>query len=328
MSILSDLKDRRPRELEMQELEQLHYPGGSITPDANAEKNGKHGWLIPVFSDLHVGSTVGLCPGRAIELDDGGTYTPNRAQRVLWDTWKDAWGIVKARSEELGWPVVTISNGDLVDGDHHNTHQLWSRDEMRMIDVAAEVLEPVIEVSDIMYFMRGTASHVGEQACLEEKVARDLYAGGAPVRPSPAGNASWWHAFLEFNYVTFDIHHHPESGSMRPYTAGGDVNRISVILFYEYWKTRMAPPDIALRSHKHEFRDGGSTHPTRSFVTAPWQMMTAFGHRIALGSKVPEVGLLLFYVYPALSAETRRYFCEPITYRPQRSPAHRVEIEQ
>ena len=47
--------------------------------------------VIAIASDLHCGSTIGLCPDTGIELDDGGWYEPSNAQKWLWEEWQNHW---------------------------------------------------------------------------------------------------------------------------------------------------------------------------------------------------------------------------------------------
>ena len=46
--------------------------------------------IVAIISDLHAGSTVGLCPPR-FTLDDGGDYVSSPAQRWLWRNWNHFW---------------------------------------------------------------------------------------------------------------------------------------------------------------------------------------------------------------------------------------------
>lgn len=264
------------------------------------------GVLVAVTSDWHTNSTIGLCPP-AVNLDDGGTYRASKAQRWLWRNWLDFWQHVAIRKEETAATVIAITNGDAADGDHHDTPQLITRNPETQLRIAVAVAQPMLDVADYHYMMRGTEAHNGKNNWMEEAIARDI---GAVE--SPYDTASHWHLYAKFGGVTFDVMHHPESGSMRPWTAGGEVNRIAAILAFEYARTGDKPPDIALRAHKHGYRDSGTTFDTRAFITPPWQLTTAFGHRIGVGGKVQSVGGLLFY------CEKGRYTLERKFYRAHR----------
>ena len=69
--------------------------------------------LLAAVSDLHIGSTVALCPPEGIPLEDGGRYQPNPAQVWIWDQWlkfRDAIAAYKRKSaawcsrSRTAWP--------------------------------------------------------------------------------------------------------------------------------------------------------------------------------------------------------------------------------
>lgn len=273
--------------------------------------------IVAVVSDMHSGSVVGLCPPR-FTLDDGGDYVASKAQRWLWRNWLDYWQRIANLKADTSLPVVAIFNGDAHDGPaHHNTPQTISRNENDQLRIAVEVVQPALEVADKVFVIRGTESHVGANAWREEALANDIGA-----EPSPEGTASWWHLYAEFGGVTFDCQHHPESGSMRPWTAGGEVNRIAAILMYEYASTGDKPPQIAIRSHRHSFRDSGTTHPIRVFQTPPWQLATAFVKtRVAAAGKINAVGGLWFV---CKRGEVTAW--DKVEYRPARSKPYKVKL--
>ena len=81
--------------------------------------------IVVCVGDTHCGSTVGLCPPEGLELDDGGMYEPNKAQRWLWDNWEQAWAEIKSiKRKNKKAKLHLIFNGDLIDGDHHRTAQI------------------------------------------------------------------------------------------------------------------------------------------------------------------------------------------------------------
>jgi len=239
-------------------------------------------------SDMHTGSTVGLCPP-GVELDDGGTYKPSPPQRWLWRNWVSMWRDYGEMKRHTGLPLVVFINGDAGDGDHHDTPQIITRNPATQLRIAARVLEPVLDVADVHFIIRGTEAHVGKSAWIEELIAEDT--GAVPCTDTMH---SWWHLLAEIGGVTFDIKHHPESGSMRPWTKGAEANRMAAILLYQYAASGDRPPDIALRAHKHSFNDSGYNHRTRVFTTPAWQFDTAFVHRIGAGGGINPKGSLYF----------------------------------
>lgn len=243
-----------------------------------------------------------------MQLDDGGTYKQTKLQRWLWRNWLDTWEIYKDLKKSEGLPLVAIINGDSHDGDHHNTPQIITRNPTTQLRIAVKVVEPVLDVADVVIIIRGTEVHVGKNAWMEEKLAEDI--GAFPCNEHMH---SWWHLYADFGGVTFDVKHHPESGSMRPWTAGGEANRIAAILTYKYARTGTKPPDVAFRAHKHKFLDSGTTHPTRVFATPAWQLPTAFVHRIGEGGDPPSCGSIY------LICRNGKYTPDVISYEVKRS---------
>jgi hypothetical protein len=263
------------------------------------------GCVVAVVGDLHTNSTVGLCP-HYVERYEGGYHTASKAQGWLRRHWQQFWTVAAATSDELKLPLVAIVNGDTFDGDHHGTHEIISRSEVTMRRIALGVLETPLKYADFVYIVRGTPSHDGDVGQRAEMIGESI----GSVR-APDGCHSWWHMYADFGGVTFDIKHVPESNSRVPWGAGGDVNRIAVMMTLEYTRTGNKPPDIAFRSHIHGFRDSGRTHATQVFVLPPWQLRTSFAESIGVGGSVQSVGGIILACRDGSYAVDARIFNAP-----------------
>lgn len=251
-----------------------------------------HVWAV--VSDLHVNSTVGLCPASGVRLDDGGTYMPSNSQVWLWERWLETWSIVVEKAEEVGGSIRVVLNGDLVDGDHHNTPQIISRNLETQHEAAMSVLEPVRDLApEHVFVVRGTEAHVGKSAQREEALARWL---GAEEDPA-TGAASWWHLRAESNGRLLDFLHHGRLGG-RPWTkvTGPGTLAAEIALYSASAGERC--PDLAVRSHFHQWADSGDNFPVRVVQIAGWQLSTAFIHRINASAALPSIGALLVTAYP------------------------------
>jgi hypothetical protein len=246
--------------------------------------------LLVAIGDLHTASVTGICPPK-VQLDNGGYYYANQFQLYLWDIWRDMWKAIKKKTRVLGVPVTTIIMGDSLDKNKYSKNGVFAHNPNSMLRAADELLKPVLKLSERVYVLRGTPAHEGEEAWLAEALAERIKAV-----PRGKHNYSWWHLPIEVSGVLFDIKHHPESGDMRWWTAGGGMIRSAATVIFDYIETKDMPPQVVLRGHRHQWRDSGTNMPTRAFTIPAWQGPTDFIHRIgAGGSKVPKFGCAWFY---------------------------------
>lgn len=263
--------------------------------------------VLAVVSDLHVGSSVGLCPA-STPLDDGGEYRASKAQRWLLGCWQDAWGKVYGLRDKHKAALWVVVNGDAVDGDHHQTYQLWSRSPEEQIGVAEEMLAPVRTEAEQFFLIRGTEAHVGGSAWMEERLAGELEATPDKDR----GTASWWHLRLLCNGVRFDCAHHTSMGRL-PWTRANSANRTAAETVMAYAESGDAAPHVVVRSHQHRWAESGTNYATRAVFTPAWQLATAFTQRLAPAA-VADIGLVLFV------CEGGEYDMRPLRYHPKRKP--------
>ena len=152
--------------------------------------------LLVVISDIHANSTVAVCPP-SINLDDGGSYKASKAQLWIWDKWLKFWSKVKEESKGYD-KLCVVLNGDLVDGDHHDTPQIITRNMETQSRIALAVIKPMLDLNpDAIYVIRGTESHVGKSGQWEEFIANDI---GAVV-DEQRGTSSWWHLKLRLKAI-------------------------------------------------------------------------------------------------------------------------------
>lgn len=275
--------------------------------------------LLAFVGDLHCGSTVGLCGPDPIELDDGQGYTPSKAQLWLWQCWLDMWARVKQRIAEGNEFHSLTVNGDGVDGDHHNTRQIVSRDVGVHMRIAVHALEEPLKLNPrYLFVVRGTESHVGHSASSEEGIARILRAEGHPVQKDPSTDAnSWWHLRMNVNGLDIDAAHHGRSGH-REHTRGNAANLYAHDILLSHVKYGDKAPDLCIRSHYHKWLDSGDSARVLRLIGLPaWQLATGFVHRVAPDSLADIGGLLV------LVNEDGTYEVEKVGFQPERGPVWR-----
>lgn len=261
--------------------------------------------VIGVVSDLHAGSTVGLCPDEGLPLDDGGRFHPSKAQRWLWQSWLEFWERIARLVSDLQAELWLQVNGDLVDGDHHGTAQIVARTLNVQEICALKVLELPLSLEPAHIFVtRGTSAHAGKLSSDEEKIARKI---GAEQEPDTE-NHSWWRVLLEANGTLIDFQHHGRRG-YRPWTRGNAVNMLAAEVVNQ-WATAERMPDLAIRSHVHICADSYDNFPVRVITTPAWQLKTEYIHKIAPES-LSSVGGLAIICQPEGGYEVRKYIFRP-----------------
>jgi len=250
--------------------------------------------LIAVVNDLHCGSTVALCPPE-IELDDGGVFSASRPQRWLWQCWLDYWAEVR-RARRPDDRLMIIYNGDLVDGDHHGTSQIVSRNPEAQAAVLREAMAiPLALDADKIFVVRGTEAHVGKSGAAEEGLARRWRSDGLPVVGDPdTGTASWWHLRLDVDGLLIDVTHHGRTG-MREHTRANAANLYAHDILLSYAKRRERFPDLCLRAHHHRFNDSGALCPVRVITNGAWQLHTGWSHG-KFADTIADIGGLIVTV--------------------------------
>jgi hypothetical protein len=247
-----------------------------------------------VVSDTHCASTLGLCSPNGHKLDDGGMYKPSRLQKKVWGIWEEFWGDWVPKVTK-GEPYDLIINGDAIDGDHHNTTTIISRNLHDQYRAAKDCLEPQVArclgSGGRYYHVRGTEAHVGQSAQEEERLAEAL---GAV--PDEEGNYSRWELWKRIGGALTHFTHHIGTTGSQAYESTA-LMREMVEAFVESGRWGDTPPQVVVRSHRH--RCMSITIPTKEgygivTVSPGWQLKTPYTFKIA-GARVgqPQFGGLL-----------------------------------
>lgn len=238
--------------------------------------------------DMHVNSTVGLCPG-PVELDDGGLYYPSKSQEWLWEEWLKFANVVKKLKAKRTYLVI---NGDWCDVNSHSSFQLITDNKATVIQMMLKAIKPLSKLSDAVYVIRGTETHTGGAGHLEELAGRAI---GAERDPNNPDNRSLWVLEGTFEGVNILATHHPGTNSMRPWTLGGGANRAAAMVMNYYYNSDWRP-DIAVFNHVHHNEDSYDNHPVRAVFNRCWTLKNAYDFRIGFGIKQEALGGLVILV--------------------------------
>jgi hypothetical protein len=244
---------------------------------------------LVVIADLHAGCRLGLCPSGPINLDDGGTYTPSRAQAVTWEWWNEFWNDW-VPDVTRGEPFAVVVNGDAVDGRHHGAVTQISQNLSDQARIAKMILAPVRDrAAGGFYMIRGTEAHVGPSAENEENLAREL--GAIPNEEGQYSRHEAWFR-LRDKYLVHCAHHIGTTGSMH-YESTAPMKELTEA-YIESARWNNEPPDVVVRSHRHRvIEDRALTYKgfATVCVTPGWQLKTPFAYRIAGARQaLPQIG--------------------------------------
>ena len=252
---------------------------------------------VVVTSDHHIGSTVGLCPPE-VYLDDGGEYKQTKLQAEAWKFWdKDFWPHVWNRAKSR--KTILVFNGDLIDGDHHDTNQIWTKSVFEQVRVATDILVKLTERADASYIVRGTAAHVQPSGTAEEAIAQKLKS--TRVSGASVGARSIYHLMLNVYGVEMNIAHHGPNPGRRVWTYGNELRSYTRTIVLDGLIARgrgekVVPPDVLIRSHVHHKVKETCTdygHICQSFITPAWQWKTEHAHKVVSHEDIADVGGLI-----------------------------------
>ena len=240
--------------------------------------------ILLVTGDTHTNSRGGLMPPY-VKTISGNEVKGNDVQRFLWRSYKVCLDACEQVIKRHKLPVIIVINGDSVDKNKHDTWDRISNNPVDIVDIAAKTLSPLLDLSDCWYIIKGTEAHTGKHGWLEDGLAKDL---GAEKN---GHGYAYSHKLLNIGGVIFDIRHHTESNSTRPWTKGGGAMRSAKMVQDYYYDSGDKPPDWAIRGHVHHFEDSGRNFRTRTIFLPSWQAPGHWIQRIGLGPKLPEFGM-------------------------------------
>ena len=224
--------------------------------------------LIFVLSDIHAGSTLALCPPGYVTVESQ-PISLNKWQEWLWQCWLKAndWMAGVAN----GSPYAVVLNGDLTEGVHHRTTQIVSADMTDHVFIAKEILKNVADKADKIYVVKGTECHTHSG---EVSIGESLH---AEINPD-TGKRAFDRLQLNACGVPCVFRHHIGT-SVR---MGLEATQLSINLVEEVAeavKNGETPPRVVCAAHRHKF---GYFSNGRSMcvVSAPWQGLTRFGHKV------------------------------------------------
>lgn len=228
---------------------------------------------VVVVSDIHAGSVVALMPP-AFTTADGQKISQNPLQRWFWDCWQRSLAWLDDVMD--GDPAALVLNGDLIEGDHHRTTEIVSRNIEDHLEIARILLDPLTRKCARTFVTRGTECHTGNT---EHAIGKLL---GAEQNPETKRHA--------FDRLTLDIcglrfvARHNVSTTSRPWL---EANGLGMELAAEQLsavRNGEPMPRVLAVAHRHV---GGHvvTGDGLCLATPAWQGLTRHGHKVVPASR-------------------------------------------
>ncbi|GEM_PF-1205236 len=192
---------------------------------------------LVVISDLHAGSIYAPCPAN-FERHDGNVVTLNRNGQFATKAFKTFTSTV------LDLPAYDLLlNGDLVEGMHHRSTEVWSMDPGDHVRAAMMLLDPIVEKARQVWVTRGTECHTQGS---EESLG--MYFGAKRDPDTGRCAPDLW----RFDYCGLHIHavHHMPTTSRKAL----EGSQLSIQLNEHQSQSARADierPRLVIASHRH-----------------------------------------------------------------------------
>jgi hypothetical protein len=231
--------------------------------------------LIVFCGDLHVGSSVAVCPPQ-VDMGDDGIYSATELQLWLYDKWQKFTAEIVGRREK----IVLVLMGDLVDGPrHHNTFQSWGTAQAQVC-AAVELLRPLANVAGKVYGVKGTTCHGGASGQDDVAVVKEL-GGETKYR---------WRLAIDGTDALWDVAHHARRDT-RETTIGNSAMGIIRQAELRCNRTGEQRPDYIIRGHAHE-ADVLTHNGITCGLCPAWKLQDEYTRKLDAASLADIGGLL------------------------------------
>lgn len=236
---------------------------------------------VVVLSDLHAGSTVALMPPEFTKADEQ-TVKQNPLQAWYWQCWKRTLDWI---DETVGDdPAALILNGDLIEGDHHRTTEIISRDIGDHIEMARIILTPLTMRFSKTFITRGTECHTGN---VEATLGKLL---GSELNPENDRRV--------FDRLTLDIcgvrlvaRHHVATTS-RPWLESNGLGMELASEQLNAVRNGEPMPRVLCVAHRH-VAGHVATNEGLCLATPAWQGLTRHAHKVVPAARCKTGAYLL-----------------------------------
>lgn len=244
---------------------------------------------IVIVSDLHCGSTLGLTTEQVMPMAEGGGYQPSRFQADVARAWHDFFRNIVPKETKGSKKRILVVNGDMVDGNHHNTVALATNNIQIQEMWATTILTDASKDFDRVYCTLGTEAHSLPGGQADERIAAAIGA-----EKNPDGMSAAWQLWLDIDGMLVNIAHHIGTTSSAAYESSAVMRElVAALVEAGQWEQKL--PDVIVRSHRHRYirlAIPSAKGEIQAVVTPGWQLKTPFVERLDR-MRMPHIGAII-----------------------------------
>ncbi len=254
---------------------------------------------IAVYSDIHDGSFTSVCSAEPTIGESGGSYRPNKLQKVLFNAWQDSIDSLSKKADLL------VINGEPMDGANPRQlgQQSWTTDINDQMEDSAKLIKMIPH--DNLMFVRGSGYHVQVGATNYEEVLANRM-GATGYKAYGGSGLTDYYAFVDINKKMFNFTHHVGFNKWAAYRTTAIARELAGMHF-EAGKLHKA--DVIVRSHVHYFVHVEFPH-TPGVSTPAWKFPDAHLFRGGVAGTTPDVGCVEFIIEPNEDVIVKKHIAE------------------
>lgn len=236
--------------------------------------------LHVLMSDTHSGSNRALFLPDKWEGQNTSHYPMSAQVRIREHFIRFAGEVKQARK---GIKVKLIIDGDAIEGDHHDTNAICTKDPIEMaqihIDIMTEFQKRIDwQRGDEIHYVKGTEIHTGD---MENRIGKEMNA--------VMKDGNYASDFLELDtngVISWFAHHGPPAGEGA--NEGNSVANWLKRIYFNALKDERKIPDIIYTGHVHNptyslfaWRKGMTFKTMHGIILPAWQEKTRHGYKVA-----------------------------------------------
>jgi len=207
-------------------------------------------------------------------------YYLNSKQVRMWKHYENGINTLAKVREEKDCDMLFIVMGDAIDGDHHQTHQLTTKNESEQMMAFVKLMKWTFQKVDFqpardkLVMIEGTESHTRDnEEIIAQMLPAEKFPGGASCIP-----------FLEMDIQgnLFWFYHHGAAAGYSYNRGSGLYNYIKQIYVDRRMNT-LRPPNFIMTADKHDreyqiYKHNG--HDIHGLILPPFQDKTRFTNKL------------------------------------------------